>query len=245
MAQTIKDLESRVSHAHEELTDVTDQLLTCNGSDRCPSSSPRGIYKIKLPGITYFEVPCDEDGWMTIQRRIDGSQDFNRTWEDYKNGFGDVKGEFFLGLEKLHRLTDAGQYELNIRIGDVFGNTTSAHYSNFKIGSEEESYPLTDMFGQYKESPAGHALIYNIGKQFSTFDRDNDKSDINCAQKYGGGWWYDKCGISSLNAFYFKVGEFKKEGYGIHWGTWTKNAHKESLTFVEMRIRLKINTPSA
>ena len=40
-----------------------------------------------------------------IQERMDGSVNFNRTQEDYKHGFGNLVGEFWLGLDKINRLT--------------------------------------------------------------------------------------------------------------------------------------------
>lgn len=43
-------------------------------------------------------VPCDmrtaHGGWTVIQRRADGSQDFNRKWEDYGKGFGELAGQY-------------------------------------------------------------------------------------------------------------------------------------------------------
>jgi Fibrinogen beta and gamma chains, C-terminal globular domain. len=41
-----------------------------------------------------------------IQNRYEGTVDFYRDWHDYKHGFGNIGGEFWLGLEKLHILTN-------------------------------------------------------------------------------------------------------------------------------------------
>ena len=44
---------------------------------------------------------------MVFQRRMDGTEDFYRGWDDYVKGFGDLNGEFWLRLNKIHRLTNA------------------------------------------------------------------------------------------------------------------------------------------
>ena len=54
-------------------------------------------------------METDGGGWIVIQRRMDESQGFNRKWKDYAIGFGDLNGEFWLGLSKIHRLTKAVQ----------------------------------------------------------------------------------------------------------------------------------------
>ena len=58
------------------------------------------------------EVYCDTSngggGWLVIQRRQDGSVDFNRGWGEYEGGFGKLTGEFWYGLRALHCLTGQG-----------------------------------------------------------------------------------------------------------------------------------------
>ena len=44
-------------------------------------------------------------GWTVSQKRMDGSDDFNRTCNDYKHGFGNFIGEFWLGLYIINCLT--------------------------------------------------------------------------------------------------------------------------------------------
>lgn len=51
-------------------------------------------------------------GWTVIQRRTDGSVDFYRDWNDYKAGFGDVEGEFWLGNDHIYQLTNQGEFQL-------------------------------------------------------------------------------------------------------------------------------------
>ncbi|XP_016980276.1 fibrinogen-like protein A [Drosophila rhopaloa] len=227
---SIDIIKSELSSQLSELQ-KTDDILP----DSCPSDSPNGIFQIKLRGLEPFEVPCatSPSGWTVIQRRIDGSENFDRNWHDYKYGFGNVSGEFFIGLEKLHRMTEARPHELYIKLGMVNGSTSYAQYDDFGIGSEEEAYKLKNL-GKYS-GEAGNSLTRNKNQKFSTFDRDNDNCrDLDCANAFGA-WWHNNCTDSMLNGKYFKDGE----GYaGITWFSWHKY-WSVSLTFVEMMIRPK------
>ncbi|XP_019861302.1 PREDICTED: angiopoietin-related protein 3-like [Amphimedon queenslandica] len=68
-----------------------------------------GVYPVKPNGGEAFQVYCDMEtdggGWTVFQRRKDGSVAFNRNWADYEKGFGNLTGEFWLGLSKIHRIT--------------------------------------------------------------------------------------------------------------------------------------------
>ena len=108
--------------------------------------STDGIYTIKPDNMTAFEVFCDQTtaggGWTVFQRRLDGSVDFYRNWSDYKHGFGDVYGEFWLGLDKIHRLTSDNNSMLRVDLEDFKGNTTYAEYNVFGVMSEKDKYRL-------------------------------------------------------------------------------------------------------
>lgn len=140
-------------------------------------------------------VVCDlktlDGGWTIIQRRQDGTENFYRNLTEYVEGFGNLNGEFFIGLEKLHALTtqDAPQ-ELYIILEDFEGTRRYARYGVFKVGSEQTGYNLT--IGSYNGN-AGDKLSYHNGRKFTTKDRDNDEADYNCAVKYRGAWWYKTC----------------------------------------------------
>ena len=62
-----------------------------------------------------------------FQKRLDGSVDFYRAWNDYKRGFGNLNGEFWLGLDKIHRLT-IERCRLHVDLEDINGNTAYAEY---------------------------------------------------------------------------------------------------------------------
>lgn len=161
-------------------------------SGRKPSS---GIYKLHLQlpdrGYTSFYGYCllDPKGgeaWTVIQRRKDKSIHFNRNWRDYKYGFGNLNTNFFIGLDKLHALTEAQLHELWIQLKDFDDVEKDATYESFAIGGEEEKYPLT-VLGTYSGT-AGDALIgLHDGCRFSTYDEDNSERGTNCAKMYKGG----------------------------------------------------------
>ena len=173
------------------------------------SLSKTGIYEVAdvcdVPisfGSTKLFARCDMDtdggGWMVIQRRINGSVDFYRNWTDYVYGFGDLNGEFWYGLEKIHCLTTRDDVKLRIELG--FGNEPSEvwTYQLFKVDGAETNYTLTIGPGQ-GEGGTIDAMAYHNKVPFSTQDRDNDVSIGNCARTFKGAWWYKSCYQSNLN----------------------------------------------
>ena len=175
-------------------------------------------------------METDGGGWTVFQRRQDGSVDFYRYWTDYENGFGNLTGEFWLGLSKIHRLTKEGSNTLRVDLGDFNNNTAYANYSTFSISDGSTEYILT--VGGYSGTP-GDSLAYHNGMRFTTRDNDNDQYRNNCAQTHTGGWWYNSCHHSSLNSHYFKASpQYAK---GINWWTW--RGFSVSLKFTEMKTR--------
>ncbi|XP_069774770.1 fibrinogen C domain-containing protein 1-like isoform X2 [Narcine bancroftii] len=187
-----------------------------------------------------FQVSCDMTmaggGWTVFQRRKDGSVNFFQGWDAYKDGFGRITGEHWLGLKRIHALTIQSHYELRVEMEDFENSTAYAQYGTFGIGlfsvdPERDSYPLT--VAEYTGT-AGDSLLKHSGMGFTTKDRDNDLSMNNCAMFYHGAWWYHNCHTSNLNGRYLK-GHHTSYANGIEWSSWT--GWQYSLKFVEMKIR--------
>ena len=104
-----------------------------------------GVYTIDPDGSGAFDVFCDQKsaggGWTVFQKRLDGSVNFNRGWVDYKRGFGNLNGEFWLGLDKIHRLTKT-KSRLRVELEDTQGKTAYAEYDLFAVSSERTKYIL-------------------------------------------------------------------------------------------------------
>ena len=113
-----------------------------------------GVYVIKPDNQSAFDVFCDQTtaggGWTVFQKRIDGSVDFNLNWSDYKHGFGNLRGEFWLGLDRIHRLTSDNNSILRVAMDDFEGKTAYAEYSFFGIRSAQKKYQL--ILGSYNTS---------------------------------------------------------------------------------------------
>ncbi|KAH3779362.1 hypothetical protein DPMN_157164 [Dreissena polymorpha] len=172
-------------------------------------------------------------GWIVIQRRADGSVNFNRTWADYKSGFGNLSGEFWLGNEHIFQLTKDEPRELRIDMEIFNGTKRYALYSKCSISSESEKYKLNvaGYSGDVRDSLAHHS-----GASFSTFDADNDDSWYDCcACTYGGGWWYSDCFSVNLNGKYVQRSDKVTNTRGINW--WSLTGYSNSLKFVAMNIR--------
>ncbi|KAL9983038.1 hypothetical protein ACROYT_G005162 [Oculina patagonica] len=195
-----------------------------------------GVYTVDPDGSGAFDVFCDQTtaggGWTVLQKRLDGSVDFYRDWADYKNGFGDLNGEFWLGLDKIYRLTNSDTNKLRVDLDDWEGETKYAEYDSFSISDEASKYELS--LGSYSGS-AGDSLSYHNGKSFTTKDQDNDSKDRNCAVRFKGAWWYNACHYANLNGLYHEGGQHSSFADGINWYHW--KGHYYSMKRAEMKIR--------
>ena len=121
--------------------------------------SSNGVYYIIPEGESPMQVFCDlitnGGGWTVFQKRLDGSVDFFRNWESYKNGFGDLNGEFWLGNDNLHRLTFFEDVMLRVDLEDFDGNIKYAEYTTFRVAGE--AYKHRIVIGGYSGT-AGDSL---------------------------------------------------------------------------------------
>uniref|UniRef100_A0A6P8HHX9 Angiopoietin-2-like n=1 Tax=Actinia tenebrosa TaxID=6105 RepID=A0A6P8HHX9_ACTTE len=191
-----------------------------------------GVYTIKPDSERAFQVYCDMTtdggGWTVFQRRQDGSVDFYRDWQQYKTGFGNLNGEFWLGNDYIHRLTEKTPSVLRVELEDWNRNKKYAKYGSFSVGDESDKYRLK--VASYS-GDAGDSLISHHNNLFSTKDRDNDKHQSKCTTLFGGAWWYRACYDSNLNGKYFGN---KRDEKGIAW----EGFHYDlSLKYSEMKIR--------
>ncbi|XP_019385824.1 PREDICTED: angiopoietin-related protein 5 [Crocodylus porosus] len=224
------------------------------------SKTPSGLYIIHPEGSKFaYEVLCDMDfqggGWTVIQKRTDGIIEFQRTWSEYLDGFGDLSGEFWLGLRKIFHIVNqkAARFKLHVVLESEDDRYAYASYDNFWVEDEVCSFKIHlghysgnagDAFRGYRQEDNQNAM------PFSTFDVDNDgcrpvctikeqpvKSCSNFSDKTG--WWFNQCGLANLNGVHRFTGRFLATG--IHWDTWTLNEKPVKIRSVSMKIRRTYN----
>ena len=186
------------------------------------------VYTIDPIGGRVTDTWCDmtNGGWTVIQRRMDGSEDFNRGWDNYANGFGDRFGEYWLGLENIHHLT-MNDSHLEIRLEGFPGVTPTsviAHYTHFAVLDKTSYYSLQVGGFEGVTGNCGNFFSYHTGSPFTTFDNDNDANTTgNCAVNFRGGWWFDDSHYANLNGVYYAnkldaISSQAPRGHGIRWG---------------------------
>ncbi|XP_014863754.1 PREDICTED: fibrinogen-like protein 1-like protein [Poecilia mexicana] len=184
--------------------DCYEMLMASSGTAR------DGVYLIKphdSPVVAYCAM--QDGGWTVVQHiTVNSSLDFDRTWDEYKKGFGDVTGDHWLGNEYLYELTRGpARYKLGVKLVDRDAVTKTGEYDPFQVEDESTGYRLR--LGLFQGS-AVDALTLDTenylhdNQKFTTKDRDNDNYFQNCAKLEfqgvpGGGWWYDACAGANLN----------------------------------------------
>ncbi|KAM8709249.1 hypothetical protein ACLKA7_016111 [Drosophila subpalustris] len=216
-------------------TSVDEQATSCLQS----YLAVKGILKLQLsPESESFYVPCEDDGWTVIMRRSADDLSFERSWLEYREGFGNLAGDFFIGLDKLHALTSSALHELRIVLEDFEGNVAYAGYDAFAISGEREFFTL-QLLGQFQNQlvpSAGDSLSYQAGAKFSTFDNDNDNClECNCAHRHKAAGWFNSCGTSNLMGVYHAQNPSQAGETGIFWDTF--QGMNYSLRSVKMLIR--------
>ncbi|KAH8390877.1 hypothetical protein KR215_001305 [Drosophila sulfurigaster] len=184
--------------------DKLNKTVYNNISSSCfPYAEYPGVF-----GVGFINVLCNSQiagpGWIVIQQRVGGNESFHRDWATYREGFGSMDSDFFLGLEKIHRLTNLRRHELYLHLVTRDDNKFYARYDDFKISDEHTGYALS--LGEF-EGNIKHIFSDYPHLEFTTFDRDNvNDSLFNCAILYKAGWWYNKCSDGNLNAMYARLG---------------------------------------
>lgn len=182
-----------------------------------------GVSTIYPDGIHPVQVYCimaNNETWTVIQRRFNGFVDFYRNWEEYKNGFGSISGEYWLGNDNIHQISTSTSHRLSIYIEDFNGHFAYANYSIFNVGDEHRKYQI-GVSGYSGTSGLNGFYFANTHNTllFSTRDQDHDTSTGNCALSLRrGGWWYSNCGLVNLNGPYM-AGPVT-DGLGMFWYGW-------------------------
>uniref|UniRef100_A0AAY4BFC1 Fibrinogen C-terminal domain-containing protein n=1 Tax=Denticeps clupeoides TaxID=299321 RepID=A0AAY4BFC1_9TELE len=212
--------------------------LDCSDIHNHDSTKPSGVYSIYPGGpISPLQVYCDMEtdggGWTVFQKRLDGSVNFYRPWDHYKKGFGNVNGEFWLGLDNIVLLTLRKKNELRVDMEDWEGTKVYAQYSSFSVDQEALGYALH--LDGFVDGGAGDALKNHNGMKFSTYDKDQDTWDNNCARHFMGGFWFLNCHDANPNGLFIPDSATPHGPVLVSWDTWKGN--KYSLKGISFKMR--------
>ena len=177
------------------------------------------------------DMVTDGGGWTVIQRRIDNSTNFYLGWVSYKQGFGSLTGNLWLGNDNIHRLTASGNTVIRVDLEDWEGKTIHVVYRTFVVDDERNKYKL-NATDYNRSNPARLGLASANKKFFTTKDRNNFPwGSTNYALQQKGGWWYSISQSSNLNGRYLG----NQEGdNGMYWFSWRRYL---SLKRSEMKLR--------
>ncbi|XP_070185643.1 angiopoietin-related protein 1-like [Littorina saxatilis] len=125
-----------------------------------------------------------------VMDRVNNDVNFTRMWKDYKQGFGNVDGDHWIGLDKLHILTNSEDYELRFRVRLRSNSNLFQFYDKIGVDDEAHNYRIT-FSKDVVPGSLGDCLSPANGANFSTMDRDNDNNiGVHCARRHQAGFWF-------------------------------------------------------
>ena len=180
-------MAGKLAHLYSSSTGVYDLINVCSSDEDEEDSD-----SVQQPMRVMCDMDTDGGGWTVVMRRkrsVLTKVNFNRKWDDYENGFGNLNTEFWLGLRNIHCLTTRDDVDLMIDLRENNGNGMTWIYHQFKIKGSNDKYRLE--IGQSEGPPGAYdAMAVHNGKQFTATDSDNDGRSGNCATSYNCGWWF-------------------------------------------------------
>uniref|UniRef100_A0A4W5M2R5 Microfibril associated protein 4 n=1 Tax=Hucho hucho TaxID=62062 RepID=A0A4W5M2R5_9TELE len=170
---------------------------------------------------------------QVFQRRMDGTENFYRHWAHYKSGFGNVAGEYWLGLDNIFLLTMRKKSELRVDMEDFEGGKVYAKYTSFSI--DPENYGYTLRLGSYVDGGAGDSMSFSNGMKFSTYDNDQDTWSDSCARRRLGAFWFGGCADTNPNSLYAPPTASSFTYVAVYWFHWKGLYY--SLKSISFKIR--------
>ena len=124
----------------------------------------------------------------------------------------------------MSRLTENGSWTLQVVVKyyQLYDGSTDpradsrgvGYWENFRVADETDNFKLTIGRRIKADNMAGSdPWSGHNGCSFSTKNRDNDRSDTNCASTYKSGWWFKHCRYVCLNC----EGEFLRTEKRYNW----------------------------
>jgi len=196
-----------------------------------------GLYLLNVSNTNseiYSYVNCDPNSSINqsaiiILYRASGKEAFDRTYAEYRRGFGSQATDFWYGLDNIMYLINTGHRILTITMQDWKGNVKYARYGHFML-----YLPGYNLQVDAYSGTAGDDLTYQNGREFYTKDRVDP---YGCALQQKVGWWYNYCAYALPTGRYYKGGKYHPQGQfydGVYWKSWL--GFDYSLKYVTMTL---------
>ncbi|KAM9380834.1 LOW QUALITY PROTEIN: fibrinogen-like protein 1-like protein [Phaethornis superciliosus] len=206
-----KKYQSQKTDKHEACSQkqelYSDCPRDCSEIFQHSKNSRDGLYIIQPkedPIVVYGNM--HDGGWTVILHiTADSTVAFDRSWQDYKYGFGSVHDNHWLENEYMHQLNSSSV--LGVKFANLDAETKQGQSKPFLIENEECQYQTKVSLYKGKatdDHTLDTAAYLRDNQKFTTKDTDNDNNFQNCATLEhsgipGGGWWYHACARANLN----------------------------------------------